>query len=123
MIHVDRGKAPSVLSSIRLRKLRQELKSFFSTPKNSRKSSFFRFPPVTKLPGVKRDLRRTFNSKCGYCESIIAEDHPGQLDSFRPKQRAVGLDGSIDEDHYWWLAYEWSNMIASCLTCNRLKAT
>lgn len=46
-----------------------------------------------------------------------------ELDHFRPKHNAIGVDGKVDEDHYWWLAYEWSNLYPTCAVCNRAKAT
>lgn len=123
MIHVERGPAPAGLTSSRAGRLRQELAAFFKTPAAKRTRERFKFAAVTQLPGVVDALRRDFGDRCGYCESWIGEENPGQMDSFRPKQRAMGLDGKIAEEHYWWLAYEWANMVAACLACNRAKAT
>lgn len=42
---------------------------------------------------------------------------------FRPKMMAMDLQGNVSQDHYWWLAYEWSNLYLACAPCNSLKAT
>jgi len=34
---------------------------------------------------------------------------------------AVGIDKDYSEDHYWWLAYEWRNILIACQACNRSK--
>ncbi len=122
MIHVELGAAPSTLRSAEFQRSRKELKEFFAVPVAERKRLRFNFESVSRYRVVAA-LRKAFLGKCAYCETLIEETSPGQLDSFRPRQRAVGLDGKIDEDHYWWLAYEWANLRAACVTCNRLKAS
>ncbi len=122
MIHVEQGAAPSTFRSAEFRRNRKELEEFFASPAGERKKLRFRFESVASYRVVAA-LRKAFLGKCAYCESPIKEASSGQLDSFRPRQRAVGLDGRVDEDHYWWLAYEWSNVRACCVTCNRLKAS
>lgn len=74
--------------------------------------------------------------KCGYCESRILATSGGTIDHFRPKaeiRNAIDqgerhssptpIDrkrnfGPIEKPGYWWLAYEWSNWIFSCTSCN-----
>jgi hypothetical protein len=43
------------------------------------------------------------------------------MDRFRPKSGAIGLDGVPSADHYWWLAYEWTNLYLVCLACNKIR--
>ena len=52
---------------------------------------------------------------CAYCESLT----PTRLvDHFRPTEEAASLDGkTVARDHYWWLAYEWENLLPTCPTC------
>ena len=52
---------------------------------------------------------------CAYCESPT----PTPLVSrFRPAEEAASLDGrQVDRDHYWWLAYEWDNLLPTCPVC------
>ncbi len=58
--------------------------------------------------------------KCCFCEQKINEQD-SQVDHYRPKTRIKTKHGDISE--YWWLAYEWLNLIAVCATCNRQKTS
>ncbi|HEX6623735.1 MAG TPA: AAA family ATPase, partial [Pyrinomonadaceae bacterium] len=53
--------------------------------------------------------------------SPVAADSYMYLDRFRPRTDAINRDGSVSRDHYWWLAYEWSNFYLICVACNKLK--
>ncbi len=41
------------------------------------------------------------------------------VDHYRPKKRVKGEDG---HPGYYWLTYEWSNLISSCGVCNNKKS-
>jgi uncharacterized protein (TIGR02646 family) len=56
---------------------------------------------------VKNELIRVFKNRCAFCESAIAIGAHLDTDHFRPT--------SI----YYWLAFEWSNFLLSCIKCNR----
>lgn len=71
------------------------------------------------LRSAKEKLAEDFNYKCAYCESTVE----GELDHFRPKSSARGLNGDFSFEHYWWLEYEWGNLYNVCSTCNRNKAS
>lgn len=70
-----------------------------------------------------------FHGKCAYCETLIVASHPGDLDHFRPKGRVTGFSGTVtvkdehglDVPHpgYYWLAYDFRNLLPSCEDCNR----
>lgn len=79
---------------------------------------------------AKSYLLALSRGKCAYCESTITTTHPGDVEHYRPKGRIqdhitgkiVRLpDGSRDHPGYWWLAYEWSNLLPSCIDCNRRR--
>jgi energy-coupling factor transporter ATP-binding protein EcfA2 len=76
-------------------------------------------------PGVTRDARpplvELFASKCAYCESGVGVTDVSQVELFRPRAKAVNLDGETTSG-YWWLAYSWSNCYLACAVCNRNKA-
>ena len=55
---------------------------------------------------VKDKLLFIYNGKCAYCESIIEVSH---IDQYRPKKK------------YYWLQYEWSNLLLACPQCNIVK--
>jgi hypothetical protein len=61
-------------------------------------------------------LNEWYLLKCAYCERIYALD----VDHYRPKAEVRGEDNElIREEGYYWLCYEWSNLIPACITCNR----
>ncbi len=71
------------------------------------------------LRALKNKLAVDFNYKCAYCESRTE----GELEHFRPKSSARGLNGEFSFEHYWWLEFEWRNLYHVCTTCNRNKAS
>src|SRR5712691_15858 len=91
-------------------------------------------PPITDLyknqKPVYMSLSGPFHGKCAYCESFIAADQPGDLDHFRPKGKVTNSDHQSimiqdEQGHamphpgYYWLAYDWRNLLPSCEDCNR----
>jgi predicted ATPase len=44
-------------------------------------------------------------------------------DRFRPAAGAVNDDGQYAPDHYWWLRYEWRNLLPACLICANHKGS
>lgn len=70
-----------------------------------------------------------FHGKCVYCETLIVANHPGDLDHFRPKGRVTDSTGlvkikdsrgrNIKHPGYYWLAYDYRNLLPSCEDCNR----
>jgi len=76
-------------------------------------------------------LLSLFHDKCAYCESLITNTHPGDVEHYRPKGRLKDIDGRIvkitvngkefDHPGYWWLCYDWTNLLPSCIDCNRRR--
>jgi len=126
MIYVDRKSvhAPSILNSPRVFDEKERMAQFFTGSKTGRKQMAYRFNPrFYQDKEVKDALGQLFHGKCAYCESPLNITASFDVDQFRPKNKAMGLDGSVDENHYWWLAYEWNNLYASCRACNHAKRT
>jgi uncharacterized protein (TIGR02646 family) len=80
----------------------------------------------------KEYLLKAFNDKCAYCEAVIPAAQPGDVEHFRPKGRVVDEQfkpvrvrydkwGEINHPGYFWLAYEWKNLLPSCIDCNRYR--
>ena len=68
---------------------------------------------------VKNALLGAQNKKCCYCESKFRATSPGAVEHFRPKgavKREFGT-GRLYPGYYW-LAYEWNNLLVSCERCN-----
>lgn len=123
MIHVERGRAPAALkvTSVKAESLRAH--KFYEQPAAARAQQ--RYSPKllpSKLTGLKEALAKVFHDKCAYCESSVSHVQPYSIEHFRPKSGAVGLDGSFSPDHYWWLSFEWANLLTACIDCNRTKA-
>lgn len=61
--------------------------------------------------------------KCAWCERVPGwENQP--VEHYRPKGGAIDGDAvtrerkSHDQDHYWWLAWTWENLLFACARCN-----
>jgi len=69
---------------------------------------------------VKEYLLAMQHGKCAFCESKITHIAYGDVEHFRPKA-AVRQEpgGPLTRPGYYWLAYEWSNLLLSCQLCNQ----
>jgi hypothetical protein len=77
-------------------------------------------------------LNRLFRNKCAYCEEKLS-GQPGDVEHFRPKGRVCDAtfrqvvinhpEWGKDFAHpgYFWLAYDWDNLLPSCADCNRFR--
>jgi len=74
-------------------------------------------------------LVEAFNGKCAFCESHVEPQQSGDVEHFRPKgavQEADGTSatfvspGGVSRQHpgYFWLAYDWQNLLIACTICN-----
>jgi hypothetical protein len=77
----------------------------------------------------KSDIVAACRNKCVYCEQVIVGlSQPGDIEHFRPKKAVLEDNGrgarrvvnGLNETHpgYFWLAYEWNNLLLACKTCN-----
>jgi len=77
-----------------------------------------------------------FYGRCAYCETPIADNQYIQVEHFRPKagikdengnvvnlKDSSGLETDIPHHGYYWLAYDWRNLLPSCAICNQPKST
>ncbi|MBY3101151.1 endonuclease [Rhizobium laguerreae] len=71
-----------------------------------------------KESAVKVELERLFHGKCAYCESFFASTQPVDVEHYRPKGE---VEGVADHPGYYWLAMDWSNLLPSCIDCNRRR--
>lgn len=75
---------------------------------------------VPDLWGKDNDTRnklheRHYQGKCCYCERRRDISYDRDVEHYRPKK---GVDG-VKHKGYWWLAYNWDNLLIACPTCNR----
>lgn len=73
-----------------------------------------------------------FYGRCAYCETPIADTQYVDIEHFRPKGGIKDENGNVvnlkDENGidkgkphlgYYWLAYNWQNLLPACEICNR----
>jgi uncharacterized protein (TIGR02646 family) len=70
-------------------------------------------------PEVKDSLVEIQDGKCCFCESKIRHISPGDVEHFRPKAGWVQDSESMNRPGYYWLAYDWDNLLLSCQVCNQ----
>lgn len=69
-------------------------------------------------PDVKRRLLDDQHGKCIYCECLLTGDY-GHIEHFRPKGGyTIPGDRTLHKPGYYWLAYQWKNLLLSCSKCN-----
>ena len=72
-----------------------------------------------------------FFGKCVYCEEIIYRGQHGDVEHFRPKGAVDDINfkriqigkGKSRRNHpgYYWLVYEWKNLVPACTLCNSVS--
>ncbi len=69
---------------------------------------------------VKTLLINDQYEKCCFCESKFLDNSYGDVEHFRPKKayKKKGAKG-LTYPGYYWLAYDWTNLMFSCEKCNR----
>lgn len=90
-----------------------------------------RITDLYKDPRMKRffeDKDGSFAGKCVYCESDTVVNQPGDVEHFRPKgpvkgwdEQPIVLEGGERHPGYYWLAYDWHNLLYACNDCNRIN--
>lgn len=64
---------------------------------------------------VRDALKKLYKNKCAYCEKL---SHAPSIDHHRPKNKVLGSDRL--NLGYYWLGYEWSNLLPCCTDCNSI---
>jgi hypothetical protein len=59
-----------------------------------------------------------FHKKCAYCEANASANYAVQVEHYRPKAAVTQGRKSTAHPGYFWLAYEWWNLLLSCAYCN-----
>ena len=65
---------------------------------------------------VKNFLYKSQHGKCCYCERNPPIEE-AEVEHFRPK--AEVKEAGENHPGYWWLAYNWENLLIACQLCNR----
>ena len=83
-----------------------------------------------RMQNVYKSGKTPFYGKCAYCESDVLVNQPGDIEHWRPKNRVTdeknraieivtGGSKKVPHPGYYWLAYEWRNLLLACAICNR----
>lgn len=71
---------------------------------------------------VRQALSEAQHGKCAYCECKLTR-MDGDVEHFRPK---AAVHQEREEQPltpgYYWLAYEWSNLLLTCQHCNQIRS-
>lgn len=66
--------------------------------------------------GATKDTLHSYQyGKCCFCERRRDEKMEADVEHFRPKLKVTE---NIGHPGYWWLAYEWGNLLFCCKACN-----
>ncbi len=69
----------------------------------------------------KKNLIALYNNKCCFCESNASPSSFWQVEHFRPKNKSPKKSKYGHHNGYYWLGYEWSNLLLICSKCNNKK--
>jgi uncharacterized protein (TIGR02646 family) len=68
---------------------------------------------------VKASLVLLQDKKCCFCESKTTHVAYGDVEHYRPKGGWIQEKEKLNQPGYYWLAYEWDNLMFSCQICNQ----
>ncbi len=117
MIKIKRGPAPKFLKSAAVKSAYEQLKG---SSENIHRQERFRFD-ISVLEQVRADLMKMCQGKCAFCESRIDTIGIAEIEHFRPTSGARGMGKEYAAQHYWWLAYDWGNLLMVCQICLKHK--
>jgi uncharacterized protein (TIGR02646 family) len=120
VIRVKRPRTPRSLSGVKSPGGIERRKAIaFFRPKKNRELAYDKFVAY-KGVDVIRTMERAFHGKCAYCESVYRATQPVDVEHYRPKG-AITIDKKLSKPGYYWLAATWSNLLPSCIDCNRAR--
>jgi 5-methylcytosine-specific restriction endonuclease McrA len=79
-------------------------------------------------PEIWKDLKEQFLNelfhwKCAYCEGKFPAHAALDVEHYRPKGKVTEGGDDVEHPGYFWLAYEWHNLILACRNCNSGHST
>ena len=106
MIAIDQIPPPREIETARVRHLPDAMKEYGDGKRQPGRDELKGYD-VAKKPRWEHQW-----GKCAYCDRYYAlEEQP--TEHFRPE---------LGEYAYWWLAWDWENLLFSCITCNGRSA-
>jgi uncharacterized protein (TIGR02646 family) len=113
---------PRTLLTTGRRKTRKMCEAYTAHPDDyntGEKKFSFKKDKCYNAPSVKEALKKAQHGKCCYCESKFGHVTFGDVEHFRPKNGYQQREEELVYPGYYWLAYEWRNLLASCQICNQ----
>ncbi len=122
MIRITRPDGiPAVLASRGAGQSRIDCDAYDASPRHYRdgRRSFALSSRIYGSKAVKSLLLEAQFRKCCYCERKILPSAFGDVEHFRPKAGVRSVSSStLIRPGYYWLAYDWTNLLVSCGVCN-----
>lgn len=116
------AKAPNVLLTKGKKKTKTQRTAYSKSPQDydTGKKTFKHDSNIYGHETVKEALIVAQHGKCCFCESKIRHIAYGDVEHFRPKSgyRQKPQD-KLGRPGYYWLAYDWQNLLLSCQICNQ----
>jgi len=122
MIRIVKGKAPQKLQTDGVARTREHCAAYDADPKeyNNGRAQFKFSAAIYGDRTVRAALEKVQSGKCCYCEVVIRKPHAlSHVEHYRPK--AYSQQSRKDNKRfpgYYWLAYEWDNLLLACHFCN-----
>jgi uncharacterized protein (TIGR02646 family) len=114
MIRIDKGDAPDVLKTTGVEAAKALCDAFDAGEKLVIKTSIYGHQ------AVRDALEASHHRKCAFCEVVIPKPYAvAHVEHWRPKGRVKQENGdTATVPGYYWLAYEWDNLLLACQFCN-----
>jgi hypothetical protein len=132
MIHVPRPlEVPTALTGAAAETARASAEAYFTASKSLRRQTRYEFDQDV-LKAIEANIWRLFKGNCAMCESPVepsphgaetrrANVNAGAVRRFRPGNEVRSQAPGERFDGYWWLAYEWDNLLLICDQCQRAR--
>lgn len=110
-------KRPQILSTQGLQKAQALCDLYDQSAPHRNGTESFPIDDTYRDLSVRKSLERAQHDKCCYCD---AKATPLEVEHYRPKN-AVRQKRDVPEERpgYYWLAYEWQNLMLACVLCNQ----
>lgn len=118
MTRIDRGDCPEVLLTEGAAARARDCASY-----DAGERKFSAEPKIYGHADVKSVLVRMQRGRCAYCEARVQPVDDGTIDHYRPTAAVKQAHGAEAlRPGYYWLAYDWQNLLLVCRVCNRIKS-
>ena len=112
-------KPPKILTTKGTEQTRKDCAAYDDSPSDYRsgEKKFYIDSQIYGNKSVKNALLLAQHSKCCYCERKL--NSYGAVEHYRPKGAVKQAPQQKQEyPGYYWLAYDWNNLLVSCERCN-----